>query len=244
MRFAHDCRDLTAVSFSYLEGELQLEIAEREGVPRMFQAVNKQLFLIVILAGLCPALAAQNAALPTPKPSADISETSASKMPAATPEYRVGESDTLQISVWKEPDLSKTVTVRPDGMIALPLIGEVKVMGMTSGEIQDNIAAKLKAYLLNPRVTVEITDIKSRRVFITGEVVRPGLYPLAGPTTVLQLIAQAGGFTPFAKRKSIVILRPEKGVQQKYPFNYPNVVHGRAAEQNIPLAPGDTVVVP
>jgi len=150
----------------------------------------------------------------------------------------------LQISVWKEPDLSKTVTVRPDGMISLPLIGDVKVIGMTSAEIQDVVAAKLKAYLLNPRVTVEITEIKSRRVFITGEIVRPGLYPLAGPTTVLQLIAQAGGFTPFAKRKSIVILRQENGQQHKFPFNYSDVVHGRAADQNIALSPGDTVVVP
>jgi len=129
-------------------------------------------------------------------------------------------------------------------MISLPLIGEVKVIGMTSAEIQDVVASKLKAYLLNPRVTVEITEIKSRRVFITGEIVRPGLYPLAGPTTVLQLIAQAGGFTPFAKRKNIVILRQENGQPHKYPFNYSDVVHGRSSDQNIALAPGDTVVVP
>lgn len=209
----------------------------------MSRHIGTRLVLIVILAGFCQGLAAQNAALPVPKAAADISDTR-SKTPVASPEYRVGESDTLQISVWKEPDLSKTVNVRPDGMISLPLIGEMKVLGMTSGEIQDAVASKLKAYLLNPRVTVEITEIKSRRVFITGEVVRPGLYPLAGPTTVLQLIAQAGGFTPFAKRKNIVILRPEDGAQHKYPFNYSNVVHGRAPEQNIPLMPGDTVVVP
>ena len=178
--------------------------------------------LIVILAGFCQFIAAQNAALPNSKP--DLSDARATKGPAASPEYRVGESDILQVSVWKEPDLSKTVNVRPDGMISLPLIGELKVMGMTSGEIQDAVASKLKSYLLNPRVTVEITEIKSRRVFITGEVIRPGLYPLAGPTTVLQLIAQAGGFTPFAKRKNIVILRPENGVQHKYPFNYSSVV--------------------
>lgn len=207
----------------------------------MFRNRGMRRLLIVILAGFCQFIAAQNAALP--KSTADLSD-ARTKAPAASPEYRVGESDILQVSVWKEPDLSKTVNVRPDGMISLPLIGELKVMGMTSGEIQDAVASKLKSYLLNPRVTVEITEIKSRRVFITGEVIRPGLYPLAGPTTVLQLIAQAGGFTPFAKRKNIVILRPENGVQHKYPFNYSNVVHGRDAEQNIPLAPGDTVVVP
>jgi len=206
-----------------------------------------QLILIMIL-GLSGPMAgyAQNA-LPTdteaPKHGGGLSTTS-SNTPAVSAEYRVGESDTLQISVWKEPDLSKTVNVRPDGMISMPLIGEVKVIGMTSAEIQDVVASRLKAYLLNPRVTVEITEIKSRRVFITGEVVRPGLYPLGGPTTVLQLIAQAGGFTPFAKRKSIVILCQENGQQHKYPFNYSDVVHGRSAEQNIALTPGCTVVVP
>ena len=173
-----------------------------------------------------------------------VTDAHPNKMPAVSPEYRVGEADTLQITVWKEPDFSKTVNVRPDGMISLPLIGEVKVLGMTSGEIQDVVASKLKAYLLNPLVTVEITDIKSRRVFITGEVVRPGLYPLGGPTTVLQLIAQAGGFTPFAKRKSIVILCQENGQAQKRPFNYTEVVHGKAPEQNVLLTPGCTVVVP
>ena len=216
----------------------------------MSRKLAYRLILTMILGLSCQMAAFAQNALPrgtdASKPDGGLStiDASASKMPAVSPEYRVGESDMLQISVWKEPDLSKTVSVRPDGMISLPLIGELKVMGMTSGEIQDAVASKLKAYLLNPRVTVEITEIKSRRVFITGEVVRPGLYPLAGPTTVLQLIAQAGGFTPFAKRKNIVILRPENGVQQKYPFNYSNVVHGRAPEQNIPLAPGDTVVVP
>jgi len=215
----------------------------------MFRHMGSRTVLIVILAAFCQLAARAQNALPkdaaASKPGPDVSTTDArAGMPAVSPEYRVGESDVLQVGVWKEPDLSKTVVVRPDGMISLPLIGEVKVIGMTSQEIQEAVAAKLKAYLLNPRVTVEITDIKSRRVFITGEIVRPGLYPLGGPTTVLQLIAQAGGFTPFAKRKSIVILRQENGHQSKYPFNYSDVVHGRAPQQNIPLAPGDTVVVP
>jgi len=216
----------------------------------MSRKLAYRLILIMILGLSCQLAAFAQNALPKdaeaskPGVGSSTTDTRTGKMPAVSPEYRVGESDMLQISVWKEPDLSKTVSVRPDGMISLPLIGEVKVIGMTSAEIQDVVAAKLKAYLLNPRVTVEITEIKSRRVFITGEIVRPGLYPLAGPTTVLQLIAQAGGFTPFAKRKSIVILRQENGQPHKYPFNYSDVVHGRSAEQNIALSPGDTVVVP
>jgi len=212
----------------------------------MFRRLGNPI-LIVILGLACQAAFAQNAlpkeseaSKPGPEPSTATTHIS----PAVSPEYKVGESDVLLVSVWREPDLSKTVSVRPDGMISLPLIGDVKVMGMTSGEIQDLVAGKLKAYLLNPRVTVEITEIKSRRVFITGEVIRPGLYPLGGPTTVLQLIAQAGGFTPFAKRKNIVVLCQENGQQQKRPFNYSEVVHGRSPEQNVLLTPGCTVVVP
>ncbi len=212
---------------------------------------SSRLILIVILIALASQLGiAQNTALP--KEEADASKSSelsttqarTSKVPSVSPEYRVGESDTLQIGVWKSPELSKTVVVRPDGMIALPLIGDLKVIGMTAGDIQELVTSKLKDYVVSPRVLVEITEIRSRRVFITGEIVRPGLYPLGGQTTVLQLIAQAGGLTPFAKRKSIVILRQENGKQTKFPFNYSQVVHGRAPEQNIALAPGDTVVVP
>jgi polysaccharide biosynthesis/export protein len=216
----------------------------------MLRKLAYRLILIMILGLSCQLAAFAQNALPKdagaskPGPEPSTTDARAGKMPAVSPEYRVGESDMLQISVWKEPDLSKTVSVRPDGMISLPLIGEVKVIGMTSAEIQEVVASKLKAYLLNPRVTVEITEIKSRRVFITGEIVRPGLYPLGGPTTVLQLIAEAGGFTPFAKRKSIVILCQENGQQRKLPFNYSDVVHGRSSEQNITLTPGCTVVVP
>jgi polysaccharide export outer membrane protein len=214
----------------------------------MSRKLAYQLILILILGLFCAMASLAQNALPAGTeasgPGVSVTDVRASKAPAVSPEYRVGEADTLQITVWKEPDFSKTVNVRPDGMISLPLIGEVKVMGMTSGEIQDAVASKLKAYLLNPLVTVEITEIKSRRVFITGEVVRPGLYPLGGPTTVLQLIAQAGGFTPFAKRKSIVVLCQENGQPQKRPFNYSEVVHGKTPEQNIVLTPGCTVVVP
>ena len=208
-----------------------------------------RLILIVTLAALPLIAVAQNSALPKEgaeavKPEATTPEAGVTKTPAVSSEYRVGEGDTLQISVWKEPDLSKTVVVRPDGLVSLPLIGELKVSGMTSAEIQDAVASKLKAFVLSPRVIVEITEIRSRRVFITGEILHPGLYPLAGPTTVLQLIAQAGGLTPFAKRKNIVILRQESGRLLKYAFNYSDVVHGRTPQENIALAPGDTVVVP
>jgi polysaccharide export outer membrane protein len=163
---------------------------------------------------------------------------------ALPPGYVVGESDILHISVWREQELSQTVVVRTDGNISLPLINEVKVSGMTPLEIQNLIAEKLKSFINNPQVTVTVTDIRSKKAFITGEVLRPGSYSLNAQTSVLQLIAQAGGFTPFAKRGSIVILRSENGKMTRMKFQYKEVVKGNKSEQNIALQPGDTVVVP
>lgn len=178
---------------------------------------------------------------------ADNSRSNDSKAaaPAASPsKYLVGESDVLHINVWKEPEITQTVVVRTDGNISLPLIDEVKVAGMTPLQIQGTIAERLRAFLNNPQVTVTVTEIHSKRAFITGEVARPGGYSLNTETSVLQLIAQAGGLTPFAKRDSIIILRLENGKQQRLPFKYSEVVQGKSAEQNFALHPGDTVVVP
>jgi polysaccharide biosynthesis/export protein len=158
--------------------------------------------------------------------------------------YIVGDSDVIRVNVWKEPEVSQTVVVRTDGNISLPLINEVKVSGMTPLQIQDMVAEKLKGFLNNPQVTVTVIEIRSKRAFITGEVARPGTYSLNAQTTVLQLIAQAGGFTPFAKKDSIVVLRTEDGRQSRLKFKYKEVVQGKKTEQNIALHPGDTVVVP
>ncbi len=167
------------------------------------------------------------------------------KLPDVKPsEYKVGESDVIRVNVWKEPEVSQTVVVRTDGNISMPLIDEVKVSGMTPLQIQDLIADKLKAFLTNPQVTVTVMEIHSKRAFITGEVPRPGAYSLNTETTVLQLIAQAGGLTPFAKRGDIVVLRFENGKQQRLKFKYKDVVGGKNTQQNITLQPGDTVVVP
>jgi polysaccharide export outer membrane protein len=179
---------------------------------------------------------------PDSSPAGDASKT---QTPAGTPqEYLVGESDVLHVNVWKEPEVTQTVVVRTDGYISLPLINEIKVSGMTPVQIQSLIAYKLQAYLTNPQVTVTVTDIRSKRAFITGEVARPGGYSLNTETTVLQLIAQAGGLTAFAKRGNITILRFENGKQQRLPFHYKEVVEGKNADQNVALRPGDTVVVP
>jgi polysaccharide export outer membrane protein len=178
-------------------------------------------------------------------PSGAANDATASKPAIAVPAaYVVGESDVLHVNVWKEQEVSQTVIVRTDGNISLPLINDVHVAGLTPLQIQNIIADKLKAFLTNPQVTVTVTDIRSKRAFITGEVARPGGYPLNTETNVLQLIAQAGGLTPFAKRDSITVLRFENGKEMRLAFKYSQVVHGKKTEQNISLRPGDTVVVP
>jgi polysaccharide export outer membrane protein len=156
----------------------------------------------------------------------------------------VGESDVLRVNVWKEPEVSQTVVVRTDGNISMPLINEVRVAGMTPLSIQQVIGEKLKAFLTNPQVTVTVMEIHSKHAFITGEVAHPGGYSLNTETTVLQLIAQAGGFTPFAKKGEIVVLRSANGTQQRLRFKYKDVISGKKTDQNISLRPGDTVVVP
>jgi polysaccharide export outer membrane protein len=168
------------------------------------------------------------------------------KPAAATtdPTYVIGEEDVLNISVWKEPDVTRTVPVRPDGKISLPLLNDVQAAGLTPGQLGMLITERLKKFIAEPQVTVIVTQINSRRIYILGEVARPGAYPLLPNMTVLQALSSAGGFTQFASSKGIYVLRSENGKQQKYPFNYKDVIKGQRAEQNIILKPGDTIVVP
>lgn len=162
---------------------------------------------------------------------------------ADQPEYVVGEGDVLHINVWKETEISQTVMVRPDGNISLPLVNEITVAGLTPPQIQQLIAGKLKAILTNPQVTVTVIEVRSKMVYITGEVIKPGAYPVPTPLNVLQLIARAGGLSQWANRKNIYILRGGDKKNRLH-FNYKEVVQGKKSEQNIILQPGDTVVVP
>lgn len=171
-------------------------------------------------------------------------ETEVKAAPEVKPEYVVGEGDALHIDVWQEPEVSQNVVVRPDGKVSLPLVNEVKVSGMTPLEIQGVVAEKLKTFVNQPKVTVTVTEVHSRKAFITGEVAHPGEYSLNTQVTVLQLIAQSGGFTPFAKTENIMILRVSDGKEQRLKFKYKEVLHGKNTDQNIALEPGDTVVVP
>lgn len=163
---------------------------------------------------------------------------------AEDPEYRIGPQDVLRIDVWREDQLTRTVPVRPDGKITLPLLNDVQAVGMTPLQLAEVIGNELKKYINNPQVTVSVTEINSRRVFVTGEVTRPGAFPLLPNMTVLQALTSAGGFTQFARIKSIYVLRMEGGQQVKHAFNYKDVVNGKKAEDNIQLQPGDTIIVP
>ena len=159
-------------------------------------------------------------------------------------EYVIGPQDVLNIDVWKEPEISRTVPVRPDGKISLPLLNDIQASGLTALQLGKAIHDGLIKFLTSPEVTVTVTAINSRRVYITGEVARAGALPLLPNMTVLQALSSAGGFSQFAKLKNIYVLRNEGGKQVKHPFNYKEVVKGKNQEENILLQPGDVIVVP
>ena len=165
--------------------------------------------------------------------------------PATTdPAYIIGPEDVLDINVWKEPDMTRIVPVRPDGKISLPLINDVQAAGSTPQQLAEDVKTKLRKFLTEPQVTVIVTAINSQRVFVVGEVLRAGAFPLIPGMTVLQALASAGGFTTFADVKKIHVMRLVNGKHVEMPFNYREVLKGDNPEQNIKLEPGDTVVVP
>ena len=160
------------------------------------------------------------------------------------PNYKIGAQDVLDINVWKEPEVSRTVPVRPDGKISLPLLNDVQAAGLTPLQLAAQITEGLKKFVTNPQVTVIVTTINSQRVYIMGEMNRPGAYPLLPGMTILQALSSGGGFTQYANTKKIYLLRVVEGKQEKYPFNYKDAIAGKHVEQNIDLKAGDTIVVP
>jgi len=165
--------------------------------------------------------------------------------PATTdPAYVIGPQDVLDINVWKEPDMTRIVPVRPDGKISLPLINDVQAAGVTPQQLAADVTNKLRKFLTEPQVTVIVTAINSQRVFVIGEVLHAGAFQLVPGTTVLQALANAGGFTTFANVKKIHVMRVVNGKHVELPFNYRAVLSGDNQDQNIKLEPGDTVVVP
>jgi polysaccharide export outer membrane protein len=178
----------------------------------------------------------------SPKPSAGDKAPSESAS-VAGPDYVIGADDMLQISVWKEPDLTESLPVRPDGKISMPLLNDVVAAGLTPTQLAESISTKLKKYIADPRVTVVVTAMNSRRIYVMGEVSHTGSMPLQPNMTVLQALASAG-FTQFANTKGIYVLRMQNGKQQKIPVPYRALIKGEAIDQNLVLRPGDTIVVP
>jgi polysaccharide export outer membrane protein len=197
------------------------------------------LFLVGIL-GACPVRGQDAAKTPETAPDKSTSQVRV----AGEGEYKIGPQDVLRIDVWKEPDISRTIPVRPDGKISLPLLGDVQAAGLTGLQLADSLRDAYKKYINSPQVTVTVTDINSRRVYVTGEVAHPGALPLSPNMTALQALTSSGGFTQFARTKNIYILRTEDGKQVKHAFNYKDVINGKKPEDNILLQPGDTIVVP
>ncbi len=203
--------------------------------------------LCAAAASICLA-AQQPAPRPTqpqeaPKAQAPASPTGEPAKPTVVtvdPKYTLGPEDVIFVRVWREPDLSGPLAVRPDGKITMPLINEVQAAGATPDQLAKRISDQLSKFINNPQVMVQVQAVRSQRYYITGEVNRPGAYPLAVPTTVFEAITMAGGFRDFANKKKITIRRGSKRIR----FNYNDVVKGKNTQQNILLENGDQVIVP
>ncbi len=233
--------------------EPSVESIEREAIMKITLIESCWRRGIVAVAGLLltGCLAAQSAPA---KPANDTTVAVSPAQPAVAAEgatkphddsFVIGNDDVLSINVWKEPDVSRSIPVRSDGKISLPLAGEIQAAGRTPLALEQEIASKLKNYISEPEVTVMVTQINSQKFNILGQVTKPGSYPLTNSATVLDAIALAGGFRDFAKKKSIYVLRQKPdGSEIRIPFNYKEVVKGTNAAQNIKLQPRDTIVVP
>ena len=211
--------------------------------------------VIVALGVLLPASVFAQA--PTPAPQAQVPAPQAPAQPtvaapvdpaaaaaAVDPTYVIGPDDVLAVLFWRDKDTSTDVVVRPDGKITLPLMNDIQAAGLTPDQLRGSIQKTSEKYFQDPNVSVVVKAVNSRKVYVTGAVARPGPYPLTGRTTVLQMLAQAGGLGDFAKKDKVAVLRTENGQTQRYTFNYKDVIQGKRLEQNIELRPGDTIIVP
>lgn len=211
-------------------------------------------FSLVSTVLLCASLALPSAlAQPAAKPAGRPSP--AAQKPAATaptpppgvpppPGYVIGPEDVLLVLYWREKEMSVETSVRPDGMITLPLLNEVKAAGLTPEQLRQAVEKAAAEFVEEPSVTVVVKQINSWRVFVTGNVVKAGVYPLTASMTVLQAIAAAGGLNEYADEKGISVIRTEGGQTKRFKFNYKDVRRGQRLDQNIALKPGDTIVVP
>lgn len=198
---------------------------------------------LVLTSGLSGQAVTSNTTAEVHGASANSERSTASKVQDDS--FVIGNDDVLSVNVWKEPEISKSVPVRSDGKISLPLVGEVQAAGSTPLKLEKEIATRLKNYISEPEVTVMVQQVNSQKFNILGQVNKPGSFPLINSPTVLDAIALAGGFRDFAKQKSIYLLRQNPdGTETRMPFNYKEVVKGQNAAQNVKLQPRDTIVVP
>lgn len=215
--------------------------------------LKKTVQQFAVLAFLPLAALAQNAApatpdqvvqSPTPPPAQATGQPpSHAPAPGVSPDYVIGPDDSLEVNVWKEPGDSGTQPVRPDGMISLPLVGDIQAAGLTPTALAAAITERLRKFITDPTVTVTVLGVRSKNIFLIGEISKPGEIPLMPGLTPLQAIASAGGLTPFANAKHIYILRGAAGKQQKIPFDYKKALRDGNL-QGVTLLPGDTIVVP
>ena len=177
--------------------------------------------------------------------SAPASQDAPAKSTRSDDTFVIGDDDVLAISVWKEPDLTKQITVRSDGKISLPLVGEIQAAGRTPPQLEMDITDRLKGFITDPQVAVIVQEVHSLKFNILGMVMKPGAYPLAAGTTIVDAIATAGGLKDFAKKKGIYVLRQmPSGGEYRFEFNYQDFIKGKNTKQNIELKSRDTVVVP
>jgi polysaccharide biosynthesis/export protein len=196
--------------------------------------------LMVACATIHPQVTAENSASSSKDTAAPVS---GDKTTDST--FVIGDDDELAVSVWKESEISRTITVRSDGKISLPLVGEVVAAGRTPPQLEQEITEKLKSYITEPEVTVMVVKINSEKFNILGQVAKPGAYPLTSATTIVDAIAAAGGFKDFAKKKAIYIIRKNgKSAESRIAFNYEDYIKGKNMKQNLPLESGDTIIVP
>jgi polysaccharide export outer membrane protein len=206
--------------------------------------VNRVFAATAMIAGLSAVSFAQTPQGAQASATTAVGRHASSSDTAAVPGYVIGPDDVLSIVFWREKDLSGDYVVRPDGKITLPLLNDVQAAGLSTDQLREALLTEAQGFVKDPSATVIVKQINSRKVFITGMVVRPGAYTITAPTTVMQLLSMAGGVQEFADAGKIVILRQENGRQVAFPFSYKDVLKRKNLRQNIELKPGDTVVVP
>ena len=213
--------------------------------------MTKLLIALVVVSSTLSAVVAQEPVGPLPKFTPPPQANNGAKPPVNVPpsvptpaDYVIGPDDVLVVVFWRDKDMTSEVAVRPDGKISLPLLNDVQAAGLTPEELRVQLTEAASRLIKDPTVAVVVKAINSRKVFLTGNVGKPGAYSLSGPTTVLQLLATAGGLLEYAKAKNIRIQRNENGKSVSYKFNYREVMEGKNLKQDILLKPGDVVIVP